>query len=164
MRTPIRSSLPTNAPDATAHLASRSRRTKGFTIVEIVLALGIAAFSIMCLLGLISASFQVSMSSSQDTLMASMVRQVSADLHQRPFATLTSAPPTAYYFDDDAHLLTSQQNAIYVCTPVITSDATYSTGSTVNLYQVQLTISSALLPASRRPVMQTVHIAVARHG
>ncbi|MDQ3620965.1 MAG: Verru_Chthon cassette protein B [Verrucomicrobiota bacterium] len=155
---------PNARPKETASLHINSA---AFTLVEIVLALGIVAFAVVALVGLMTASLDSSRGSEADTLIASMARQITAELQTRPFDSLTTEGPEIYYFDNEAHQLPDKQGAIYLCKVTLTLRSDYDTepvdgaAAQPNLYEVQLDFASALAANPAR--MQSVHTAIARH-
>lgn len=71
------------------------RRSSGFTLIEVVLALAVISFAVVALLGLLSVSAGSSRSASEDTVIASMSRQVIAEMRSKPFSSLpTKSEPT----------------------------------------------------------------------
>ncbi|MEA3209582.1 MAG: hypothetical protein QOE70_2639 [Chthoniobacter sp.] len=152
------------------------RATAGFTLVEIVLALGIISFGLVALVGLLAVSLDSSRSSDQDTMIASMARQVTTTLRERPFDKLKSGGSSdIFYFDAEGRALPAatpeaRQGAVYQCTAILTRNADFDTVETngtskPNLFDVQLRFSTALKPAtSATPAaMEVVNTAIARY-
>jgi len=100
-------------------LASNSSSKSGFSLVEVAVALGIAGFALIAILGLLIANVQTSMGAKEETVTADMVQDVLGDLKtQKSFATLQGHLGTSaytYYFDADGNLLTSNAGAFYMC-------------------------------------------------
>jgi uncharacterized protein (TIGR02598 family) len=63
---------------------------KGFSLVEVVLALGVVSFCVISLLGLVSAGLKSDANSSGETVVASLLTAIVIDLS----ATTTTTPPT----------------------------------------------------------------------
>lgn len=147
----------------TTHLASRSVRdaTRGFSLVEVVLALGVISIAIVSLLGLLAASTSSSRFSDEDTSIAAITRQVDTELRNRTIATLPLGKST-WYFDNEAkHLLgfdnaaNPPTDAIYRCEINLNPDTTFDSttavnGSKNNLYRVIVDVSYA-----QRPIVNT---------
>ncbi len=117
---------------------------RGFSLVEVVLAIGVIAFGIVALIGILAFSTGLSRSSDQDTIIAAMSRQVTSELRNTAFASL---PPTGtfWYFDGEGRRLAVKAKAIYQCQINLTADDAYkSANNTPNLYQVRLVFTSAL--------------------
>jgi uncharacterized protein (TIGR02598 family) len=137
------------------------RRERGFSLVEVVIALGIISFAVVALLGLLTVSANSSRFSDEDTVIASIARQVTAELRSTPFATLPTGGAT-WYFDHEARRLGAATGAIYRCQITLTADADYNSSSGApNLYQVRLVFSSAL--GSNPAVLQTASTALFRN-
>lgn len=77
------------------HLASHSSRATGFSLVEVTLALGIAAFCLVVLLGLIPAGINSNQASLEQTAAAGLAAAVVADLRATPRATPATPNPTS---------------------------------------------------------------------
>lgn len=137
---------------------------RGFSLVEVVLALGVISFAIVSLLGLMTVSTGASRLSDEDTVIAAIARQVDTELRNTTFANLP-ATGTAWYFDNEGHHLTTAAGAIYQCKILLTDDTDYdssgASGGSANLYRVQLLFSRAL--GSNAPVMQTISTALYRN-
>ena len=68
----------------------RCHLTMGFSLVEVTLALGIAAFCLIALFGLLPLGIQTNQSSISQTAAASVLSSVVADLRATPKTSLTS--------------------------------------------------------------------------
>lgn len=138
-----------------------------FTLVEVVLALGIVAFAVVALVGLMAVSFDSSRGSDADTSIASMARQITAELRARPFDRLTTEGSDVYFFDNEAHRLADLKGAVYRCKVTLTANGDFDTGSAggapaqPNLYEVQIDFTSALGASPSR--LQSFHTAIARY-
>ena len=71
-------------------MSRRSYRAEGFSLVEVTLAVGIAAFCLIALFGLLPLGIQTNQSSISQTAAASVVSSVVADLRATPKTSLTS--------------------------------------------------------------------------
>jgi len=149
--------------------ASLPKTNRAFTLVEIVLALGIVSFAIVGLIGLLTVSFDSGRASDEDTLIASMARQIVTELRAQPFDNLASQAGDSgpiYYFDHEAHLVTSSSDAIYQAQVRITADTDFNTqsttsGATVNLYEILMPFVRTAAP--KRLAIQTLHASIARY-
>ncbi|HEX4086983.1 MAG TPA: hypothetical protein VHY22_18855 [Chthoniobacteraceae bacterium] len=63
----------------------RLQQACGFSLVEIALALGIAAFALVAITGLVSICLNTEAKSQDDTVIAAMITQVMADLRRQRF-------------------------------------------------------------------------------
>ena len=68
----------------------QSHFSAGFSLVEVTLALGVAAFCLIALFGLLPLGIQTNQSSISQTAAASVLSSVSADLRTTPKTSLTS--------------------------------------------------------------------------
>ena len=135
--------------------------THGFSLVEVVLALGVISIGVVALIGLLTISTASSRLSDEDTVIAAIARQVDTELHNTSFANLPTNGAT-WYFDNEGHHLTTAANAVYQCRIVLTADTDYdSPGGVKNLYRVELLFSRAL--GSNAPVLQSTTTALYRN-
>jgi len=105
-------------------------RREGFSLVEVVIALGITSFVIIAIIGLLSVGLQTSRESAEDTNLALMTQTTTALLRSRPFSNVFNSPnfgdATAdYFFDANGDLTrdaagapatTTDTNSLFACT------------------------------------------------
>jgi len=89
------------------------RSTAAFSLMEVVLALGIISFVLFSMLGLLSVGMNASRESSADTALTSMISQVLGKL--RSLHPLPTETVPAFFFDEDGLPLTNSTGAIYKC-------------------------------------------------
>jgi Tfp pilus assembly protein PilV len=70
----------------------------GFTLVEVALALGITAFCLVALMGMIPVGLTNSLNASTQTGAASLLTAVAADLRDTPLPTATVPNPVSPFF------------------------------------------------------------------
>jgi uncharacterized protein (TIGR02598 family) len=109
----------------------------GFTMTEIVMALGIAAFCLIGIFGLLSVGLQSSQSSSEQTAVAQVMTAIVADLQStRPLTTATSVvfkvqlpvagsnqSPQYLFFAQDGSISANKSDARYLATVEVTPPA-----------------------------------------
>jgi uncharacterized protein (TIGR02598 family) len=69
----------------------RTRKNSGFSLIEVTLALGVAAFCLIAVFGLIPVSMQTNRNATSQTAATSIIAGVVADLRATPTANSTSA-------------------------------------------------------------------------
>ena len=69
----------------------RNYKNSAFSLVEVTLALGVAAFCLLALFGLIPASMQTNRNATNQTAATSIIAGVVADLRATPTTTTTSS-------------------------------------------------------------------------
>jgi uncharacterized protein (TIGR02598 family) len=119
----------------------------GFTLVEVVLALGIASFVIISLVPLLLVSLSSAQKSIDFTRRSQVIQQVASELTQSQFATTTTS--ATWYFDAEG-IETNEAAAFFtVKSQYITVGITLpgSTGPAANLNKIAL-ISSTPKPNS----------------
>jgi len=98
---------------------ARAERSGGFSLVEVTLAVGIMAFSLLAILGLLSMGMQGSRESGEDTVLALAARQVATWGRAQPFATLAALAEEeaqATFFFDEHGLLSRDADGLPVTT------------------------------------------------
>lgn len=101
-------------PRSTSVPAKRS----GFTLIEIALTLGIIAFALVAIIGLIPVALQADRAAADDTALAAAANRVASDLYGRGFAYLSAtstAKPWPYYFDSEGIPMPAATGALYEC-------------------------------------------------
>jgi len=123
---------------------------RAFSLIEIALALAVISFAVVGLIGLLALALDSSRASGDDTYVASMARQVVAELRAGTFDGIAGKLGTdgseIFYFDNEAHKLAAAPGAVFSCKAVLTANPDYSTTGTsgtpvVNLYEVRLQFS-----------------------
>ena len=94
-------------------------RTESFSLVEVTIALGVAAFCLVTVFGLLPVGFQTNQNAASQTASASILSAIVSDLRATPAAGGTSrqfginfGSPTTLYFDSEGKSTTST-NARY---------------------------------------------------
>jgi uncharacterized protein (TIGR02598 family) len=72
-------------------MRSRNYKNSAFSLVEVTLALGVAAFCLLALFGLIPVSMQTNRNATNQTAATSIIAGVVADLRATPTANSTSS-------------------------------------------------------------------------
>jgi uncharacterized protein (TIGR02598 family) len=154
---------------------------KAFTLIEVTVAIGIAAFGIVSLLGLMGVFMNSGRESSEDTVLSDIAKSVAADLRARPLGSasssssgnslsaLASSGGSKSYFSLDGALLSGSASAVYACTVTVTAKPEFNTVSTqvpdpkkaINLYEAKIEFS---WPHPQSTFKKTFHINLARYA
>ena len=164
----------------------RSSPSRGFSLVEVALALGVATVALVSVIGLLSAAVTTSADAGHDTKLAAMSAQVLNDLRASPFdalwekvpragksnaATSTGAKPpdSEYYFTSDgtpvdAAKVAGNFDVTYQCVVKKTPDprTRSANGGPYNQLQLQLSFSWPV-SAAKRPGGKTIYASIARY-
>ena len=89
-----------------AHFRPFARR-HGFTLVEVTIAIGIASFSLLSILGLMAVGMNTMRDAIHTSIQATITQEMIASLRQTDFSTVTSADWQRFY--DDRGILTEDQ-------------------------------------------------------
>ncbi len=162
---------------------------RAFSLIEVVLALGVAAVALVAIIGLLGVSVNTSGSAGHDTLLVAMSNGVLNDLRGAEFDALwkdtprTQKSPTApspgvvwadstYFFSNEGALVDAARKAdfatTYQCVVKKTPDPTsqLTPGSPFNFVRLQLTFTwpvSAHSDPAKRPNRQTIYASIARY-
>lgn len=118
----------------------------GFSLVEIVLGMGVVCVALVAILGLLSMGVTSSRSSVDESLIAVMSRQVISDL--RCQSTGLVAGSTSCFYDASG-IPTSETKAVYRCSVVV------STSADPNLFNVALNFYRPAGASEPKTVMHT---------
>ena len=159
---------------------------RGFTLVEVVLALGVATVALVSVIGVLGVAVKTSEEAGHDTRLAAMSTQVLSDLRASPFDALwekvprtgksnaaTSAgstpPDSEYSFTGDGTLVEPAKVAgnfdvVYQCSVKKTPDprTRSANGGAYNLVRLQLTFTWPV-SAPKRTGGTTIHASIARY-
>lgn len=114
------------------------RAERGFSLVEVVLAIGVISFALLAILGILTLAFRTDRSATDDTLLPVMTRKVVE------YIRATSAPSNASDFRFDANgelqtdangslLTTDTAETLYRCEVTSTPETAISAGRMVVL-------------------------------
>lgn len=79
------------------------RRQRGFSLVEVTLAIGVVGFAFVAVLGLLPVGLHVFRAGIDTTVQSQIVQRVVADAQQTDFDLLKQRPVEMRYFDDQAN-------------------------------------------------------------
>jgi type II secretory pathway pseudopilin PulG len=151
-----------------------------FTLVEVVLAIGVTAFSLTGVMGLLSAAFTTGKASMDDTELVAMANRAVSDLRRQDFTALpggasvparttpTLATASPIFFDSSGQLLSSigtgtPTQATYRCTETIQAD-TNSLGSDGSVHLLHVTLTFAWPAQVANPTnARKVYVDIAKH-
>jgi hypothetical protein len=157
-------------------------------MVEVVLALGIATFAIVAMLGLLRVALDTDGDAGRDTVVAAMAAQVLSELRDVPFDALwyvepnlsrSAAPSTnppvdsrAYFTQEGVHIPPAEVNpqsfpVFYECVVKKTPDERTRNANSGAYNQLKLQIEftwPAFVPnAAQRQSRKTIHASIARY-
>lgn len=94
------------------HFSGRAVALNGaaFTLVEVVLALGVFVFAIMAIVGLVPVSLQTARESIKITRQSAILEHVNSDLQRKGFSSLSSLTTLSWMFDSDGNPLSTSQD------------------------------------------------------
>jgi len=131
------------------HLGHREKRA-GFSLVEVVMAIGIAVFALVGIFALLQNGLATYRNAMNSTISASISQQVLSQYLLADFDKLSALPPqTSYYDERGLPLSDGLSNSIYTCVanvlpnPILGVDVD-------NLLAVHIVVSSPTQPQFRK--------------
>ena len=132
--------------------SARRSRYGGFTLVEVTLAIAIASFSILSMLGVVAVGMSTMRSAIDATVQAQITQEVISSLRRADFSTLQDLEQNRWSFDDRGLPMESAEGAIYGAS-VDMEPANLSGGSSnPNLLRVVVSITQISEPGQPRLV------------
>jgi uncharacterized protein (TIGR02598 family) len=120
-------SAPSDIPDS----QSPARLSHGFSLIEVTIALGVFAFAMIPIIGLVSSGMKSLRGSMDDGVRGEIVRKVVGEAGRVPYTNLSTAfNNRLFYFDDEGvQQASSNAQTIFVASnsianppPLVTSD------------------------------------------
>lgn len=96
--------------DATLLFPAKNHRA--FSLVEVAIAMGIVAFAIVSLIGLMGVSLDAGRRANDDTQVAMLARKALGQFLTTPYSSLSNQ---VIYFDQEGELLSSSADAYFEC-------------------------------------------------
>lgn len=96
-----------------ARLREHWQAGSAFSLVEVVLAIGIVSFAFVGLFGLLPAGLTVFRQAIDNSVGSQIVQRLVNEAQQTDFPVLTAAAPTKRYFDDQGNEVTSANESLY---------------------------------------------------
>ncbi|PTY02940.1 hypothetical protein DB346_07980 [Verrucomicrobia bacterium LW23] len=97
----------------------KMRRRGGFTLVEMVISIGVVGFSFMTMVGMLSTGMQIFQRAMDLAAKPQMVQHILGEVDQVPYDSLSALQGREYYFDDAGNLTedgSSDTRSIYKAT------------------------------------------------
>lgn len=116
----------------------RPGRLGSFTLVEVVIAIGVIAFVLVSILGLMTYASQLVQQADTYTRLSSVTGQVLAQFESQPYTVSTNCATTnaVYYFTHEG-LPTNSASAYYQCN---VANANVAPWTLTNVMQIQMSI------------------------
>jgi uncharacterized protein (TIGR02598 family) len=119
---------------------SKPSPRSAFSLVEVVLALGVTSFSLTIILGLLPVSLAAFTNAKRDSIRANILQDVAANASLTPYASMSTLNSQVWYYDNQSQKLTSSSTAIYSATMTVSppSPLPGQSAGTVNACVVQI--------------------------
>ncbi len=112
-------------------------RGRGFTLVEVVLALGVCSFALLSLMALMPVSLNSARHSLEISRVSKAFQKVSSELTQSQFSNVAAMTTTTYEFDYDGNEPTNSADTYYTVFATVAASPIANQSST-NLLRVKL--------------------------
>jgi len=154
-------------------LSGAKRRTTAslaFSLVEVVIALGVTSFAVLALIGTLPTGIKSVQDSSNESARANILQQIRAGLQEVNFGTtgntISNLPSVTRYYDNNGDLLPSSTGAYYMATFALTNaympDATAPQAiQTTAAQSVQVILSYPYAAALANRTLRTNYLFVA---
>jgi uncharacterized protein (TIGR02598 family) len=119
------------APSGTPAVRPLARFPHGFSLIEVTIALGVFAFAMIPIIGLVSSGMKSLRGSMDDGVRGEIVRKVVAEAGRVPYTNLSSFNGTNFYFDDEGvQQASSNAQTIFVASNSIANPPSLVTTNT----------------------------------
>jgi uncharacterized protein (TIGR02598 family) len=105
-------------------------RTKAFSLVEVVLAIGVVAFAFLAMFGLLPVGMTTFRQAVDTTIGSQIVLRIINEAQQTDYPTLIANPTSQRYFDDQGNEVASLNNSIYTAEITISAPTSLPNTST----------------------------------
>jgi len=139
-------------------LGSCGRNKRAFSLVEVVLALGIFSVSILSIVGLMATGLNSANGSSTNLAVTNIMRELRANIQSMPFSNLSRTGSITYHFGTDGY--TNTASSAYYYTAILTPAApAYPSGtSSTNADTISVVISYPY-PANSQSITNSIFVA-----
>jgi uncharacterized protein (TIGR02598 family) len=108
-----------------------ARFLRGFSLIEVTIALGVFAFAMIPIIGLVSSGMKSLRGSMDDGVRGEIVRKVVGEAMRVPYTNLSSLNGTNFYFDDEGvQQASSNAQTIFVASSSIANPPSLVTTNT----------------------------------
>ncbi|HSI85107.1 MAG: Verru_Chthon cassette protein B [Candidatus Methylacidiphilales bacterium] len=96
----------------------RRKARKAFTLVEMVISIGVVGFSFMTMVGMLSTGMQIFQRAMDLTAKPQMVQHILGEVDQVPYISLTNMQGRTFFFDDAGNVMeaANESRSIYKAT------------------------------------------------
>ncbi len=115
----------------------------GFSLVELVLSLGVLSFTCVGMLGMTASCFDQFRGVIERSSVSAIAQNLMSQAQQSDLAALSASGPSVRYFDDQARELPSSTNAVYRAQMAVTPSAVYPAGGPANPFLTRITVNVA---------------------
>jgi uncharacterized protein (TIGR02598 family) len=120
----------TQTSPGTSSMRRNSGARSGFSLVELVLALGIVSFAFVSLLALVPTGVTIFRETMDTTIGSQIVHRIINDAQQTDYPTLVATTSTERYFDDQGNEVESLDDSIYTVQTTVTAPTSLPNTST----------------------------------
>lgn len=119
---------------------TRLKKARAFSLVEVVLALGLLSFALIPMLAMIGGGLQTYRYAAHDMISRQIMTQLATDAQQSPQADLLSAPAITSYYDVEGNPVDSASSPDRVYTATVETQQSMNPLSSGSLIRVRIRV------------------------
>jgi len=123
-------SVPSSCFHSTPSLRSRTVRSAGFSLVELVMAIGIVSFAFVSLFALLPVGLTTFRQTMDTSIGSQIVQRIVNEAQQTDYPTLINTTSYDRYFDDQGNEVQSIDSSIYTVEVTVTAPTSLPNTST----------------------------------
>ena len=100
------------SPSPSRSHVSRRLKPAAFTLVEVALAMGVASFALVALIGMLPVGLATQRQAISNTIESQIVQAVSNDILLTNFGNLSTSNTTTYRFDNSGQAVSTSQTGV----------------------------------------------------
>lgn len=155
----------TTLPPKRAALPAPRRQThRGFSLIEVTLALGVASVALITLLGMVPVGLNTFRSAIETTVRTDVTRRIVADMQQTPFSSINSSQSNYFFTDEGTPTSQGAANSVFKVNYTVSSNVSYPGGSSSALKKVTVLFYTQQDQAKNGPATYTNVVYVANNG
>jgi uncharacterized protein (TIGR02598 family) len=146
---------------STSPVILRETKKKGFTLIEVVLALGIVSVALLSTMGLMAVGLTTFHGATDRTIQAQITQRVVGAVRQTDFSRLSQLNDSTFYYDDqglevtDASAITAKRYVYSAKISVTNSTIIPSTLSAASQYLATISVNIASISSPQSPLLFT---------
>jgi uncharacterized protein (TIGR02598 family) len=118
----------------------------GFSLVEVVMAVGLISFSMLGLLGLLNVGFSSAGQAADKSVQSYIIQTLNSEIQLTPAANLDKMNGVARYFDNQGNEVEMEDKPVYTATTTVQQATSKVLGTNTNPLQISIRVTSIRHP------------------